>query len=359
MLATKEEKKVGATMLAVMKSERKAGAKIGEAPMPTIGPRDLLVKVKATSICGTDAHIYQWDAWANNRIQLKTPFVFGHEFCGEVIQIGDQIKDFALGDFVSGESHIPCLSCFQCQNNQMHICQNIKALGVDVNGCFAEYLSIPAVCAWKNPPDMAPEIATLQEPLGNAVYATLAEDVAGKSVAIFGCGPSGLFSVGVAAASGAGPIISVIKHDFRRKIAEAMGATQVLRTGEKNIPEEISKLTHGQGIDVVIEMTGKPQAIHDAFQIVKKGGRVTVYGLPNEPVPIDLAKDVIFKGIRIYGIYGREMYQTWYKMKNLLTSGKLDPRPVITHRFALTEFEQGMQAMIASDRRSGKIVLFP
>lgn len=346
-------------MLAVMKTERKAGATVGQAPIPTIGPTDVLVKVRASSICGTDAHIYNWDAWADNRIQAPMPFVFGHEFCGDIIEVGKQVQNLAIGDFISAESHIPCLHCFQCQNNQMHICQNIKAIGVDVNGGFAEYVSVPAVCAWKNPPDMPPEIASLQEPLGNAVYATLAEDVAGKSVAVFGCGPSGLFSVGVAAASGGGPVISIIKHDFRRKIAEAMGASYVYQTGKQNIPEEISKLTHGQGVDVVLEMTGKPQAIHDAFQIVKKGGRITIYGLPTAAVPIDLAKDVIFKGIRIYGIYGREMYQTWNKMRNLLSSGQLDPRPVITHRYALSEFEEGMKAMTAPDRRCGKVILLP
>jgi threonine 3-dehydrogenase len=343
-------------MLAVMKNEKMKGAAIGETQIPSIGHGDLLVKVKAASICGTDVHIYNWDGWAANRI--KPPMIFGHEFCGEVIETGDMVKGVKKGDYISAESHIPCGYCYQCQNNQMHICQNLKILGIDINGSFAEYVSLPEVCAWKNPADMPIEIASIQEPLGNAVYAVLAEEVAGKSVVVFGCGPSGLFSTGVAAASGAYPVISVIKHEFRREIAKKMGANVILKTGEDLIVEGILKATSGQGADVVLEMTGNPDAIHQAFQVVKKGGRVTLFGISSEPVSLDMANQIIFKGIRVYGINGRVMYQTWHKMRSLLQSGKLNPKPVITHQFSLSEFEKGMTAMTAKDRKCGKVVLF-
>jgi threonine 3-dehydrogenase len=344
-------------MLAVMKKEKKPGAVITQTDPPSLGPTDLLIKVKATSICGTDVHIYNWDGWASSRV--NPPLIFGHEFCGEVVETGSLVKDFSPGDFVSAESHIPCGHCYQCRNNQMHICQNLKILGVDTNGCFAQYAVIPEICAWKNPPDMSLEVASIQEPLGNAVYATLAEEITGKSIAVFGCGPSGLFSVGVAHASGAWPVISIIKHEFRRKIAEDMGATYIFQAGKEDIEMEIFKATQEQGVDVVLEMTGNPEAFQQAFRVVKKGGRITLFGIPSQPVSLDLAKEIIFKGVRVHGINGRKMYETWYRMRSLLKSGKLNPLPVITHRFPLSEFEKAMQTMVAKDRRCGKVVLFP
>lgn len=344
-------------MLAIMKKEGKAGASLVEAEIPSVGPSEVLIKVKATSLCGTDTHIYQWNPWAQSRI--TPPLIFGHEFCGQVVEVGKLVSSIKPDDFVSAESHIPCGHCFQCRNNQMHICRNLKILGVDSQGCFAQYAVIPEICAWKNPSGMSPEVASIQEPLGNAVYATLAEEVTGRSVAVFGCGPSGLFSIGVASASGAGPVFSVIKHEFRRKIAEGMGASTVLQTGQDNIVEEILKRTSGEGVDVVLEMTGSPQAIEQAFSVVKKGGRISAFGIPDSPIRLDLAQSVIFKGIRLLGINGRKMFETWYTMRNLLDSKKLDPTPVITHRFSLSEFEKGMQVMTAKDRRCGKVVLFP
>ena len=214
------------------------------------------------------------------------------------------------------------------------------------------------MCVWKNLADMPVEIASIQEPLGNAVYAVLAEEVTGKSVVVFGCGPSGLFSTGVAASSGAYPVISVIKHEFRRKIAEKMGADKILKTGEDQVVDEILNVTNHEGADVVLEMTGNPDAIQQAFRVVKKGGRVTLFGISSDPVSLDIANQIIFKGIRVYGINGRIMYQTWHKMRSLLQSGKLNPKPVITHQFSLSEFEKGMSAMTAKDRKCGKVVLF-
>jgi len=344
-------------MLAIVKSEKKPGAKLEERPNPKPGPNDVLIKIKAASICGTDAQIYEWNAWAEKRI--KPPIIFGHEFCGDVVEVGSMVQTVAVGDFVSAESHIPCGYCFQCRNDQMHICKNLKILGVDTNGGFAEYISLPSVCAWKNPTTIKPQIASIMEPLGNAVYTALADEITGLSVAVFGCGPSGLFTVGVCAASGAGPVISVIKHEFRRKIAQKMGAAKVLKVGENDIVAEIMKATGGEGVDVALEMSGSPDAIHQAFQVVKKGGRISFFGIPTKPVDVNFADEIIFKGLRIYGINGRLMYKTWYKMKNLLESGKLDPSPVITHEFSFKDFEKGMTAMIAPDRSCGKVILHP
>lgn len=344
-------------MLAVMKVDSAPGAKVENVPVPAIGAQDLLIKIRATSICGTDAHIYQWDDWAKSRI--KPPIIFGHEMTGEVMEMGKEVTGFSRGDFISAESHIPCGHCFQCRNGQRHICGRLKILGVDTNGSFAEYVILPAVCAWKVPDGLPPEQATILEPLGNAVYATLVDEVVGKSVAVFGCGAQGLFSVGVARAAGAGKIFSVIRHEYRGEIARKMGADAIYNSGKINAAEAILEATGGEGVDVALEMAGSQGAINDALKVVKKGGRLTAFGIPSGPVSIDYAKEIVFKGITIYGINGRRMFETWYQMAGLLQSGALDPTPVITHRFRLTEFEDAMKVMKSQDRQCGKIVLFP
>ena len=344
-------------MKALMKAKPGPGLELVTVDIPEPGPLDLLVKVKATSICGTDAHIYAWDAWSQSRI--KPPIVIGHEFAGEVVEVGKMVGGFAKGDFLSAESHIPCGYCYQCRNDQQHICGNLKILGVDTQGCFAEYVALPAVCAWKNDKSMKPEIASVQEPLGNAVYTTLVEPVSGLNVAVFGCGPAGLFSVGVANAAGAGKIFHIIKHEFRRAISKKMGANEIIRYDDPQLVEKIINATNGVGVDVVLEMTGNQQAITQGFRILRKGGRFSAFGLPaGQPVQLDL-NSLIFKGARIICINGREMYRTWYQMAGLLNSGRLDPSPVITHRLKLEEFQKGFEAMKSADRQSGKIVLIP
>ncbi|MBI5359796.1 MAG: L-threonine 3-dehydrogenase [Planctomycetes bacterium] len=345
-------------MKAIMKKEPGPGGTLVTVDIPKPGLTDLLVKVKATSICGTDAsHIYPWDAWAQSRI--KTPIIFGHEFCGEVVEVGSLCTGFKVGDYVSAESHIPCGTCWQCRNDMQHICGNLKILGVDTQGCFADYVALPQVCAWKNSKDMPHEIACILEPLGNAVYTALVEEIVGKSVVVFGCGPAGLFVTGVAKAASAGTVYTVIKHEFRRDIAKKMGADAVFNTTKDDIVGEIMKLTNGQGVDVILEMTGSQSAIDQGLQLVKKGGRFSAFGIPSDKVTIDLAKGVIFKGARILGINGRRMYNDWYKMAGLLDSGKLDPRPVITHKFPLAEFEKAFATMKSPDRKCGKIVMLP
>lgn len=343
------------TMKAIMKIKPSAGAVYSEAGIPPIGPADLLIKVKAASICGTDVHIFKWDTWAQNRV--KPPLIFGHEFTGEIIATGNQVTGFVPGDYISAESHIPCGRCLQCHTDRQHICANLKILGIDTNGGFAEYAVVPQICAWKNPPTMPLEIASIQEPLGNAVYATLVEEIAGRNVAVFGCGPSGLFSIGVARAGGAAKVIAIIKHEFRRAIAEAMGATVVLNSTRDPIVEQVLQETKGAGVDVVLEMTGNQDAISQSLAIVTKGGRISAFGIPRSAISVDWAREVVFKGVRLIGINGRKMYDSWHQMSNLLESGLLDPTPVITHKLQFSEFEEGMALMQSKDRRCGKVVL--
>lgn len=343
-------------MRALVKAEPGPGAKMVAVSIPAVGPRDVLVKVQAASVCGTDLHIYDWDPWAQSRIKL--PRRFGHEFAGEVVEVGGQVTSYAPGDLVSADSHIACGVCHQCTSGKSHICANLSILGVDVDGIFAEYAAIPASSLWRNDPSLPPDVACVQDALGNAVYAVLAEEVAGKSVAIFGCGPAGLFSVGVARASGAWPIFLVAKHEYRAAIGRQMGATETLLASE-DVVGSIKKATEGAGVEVVLEMTGSPSAIKQGFEVLSKGGRFTAFGIPSEPLTLDLANSVIFKGAKVLGINGRLMFQTWHQMAALLRSGALDPRPVITHRFPFEQYEEAFALMRSPERRCGKVVLLP
>ncbi len=345
------------TMRAVWKRKPAPGFEMGTAPIPTIGPREILIQVRATSVCGTDTHIHAWDYWASHR--LHPPIIVGHELCGTIVEVGRDVTGLAVDDFVSAESHIPCEMCPQCRTGQRHICANLKILGVDIQGSFAEYLALPAICAWKNPPDMKPEVASIMEPLGNAVYATLAEPVVGKRVVVLGGGPIGLWSIGIAKASGARQVIMTIKQEYSRKLALAMGADSVLHVDQVNAVEAIRDLTDGHGADVVLEMSGAAEAIRQGLEVVTKGGRFTAFGIPPGPIEIDLGRDVIFKGARIIGINGRLMFDTWVQMAGLLESGAFDPTPVITHTMPLEDVEKAVHMMTTPDRDCGKVVLLP
>jgi len=346
-------------MKAISKTKPGPGAELIEAPIPKPGPKELLVKIRATSICGTDVHIYKWDAWAASRI--KTPMIFGHEFCGDVLEVGSDVTGFKPGDYVSAESHIPCGTCVVCRNNQMHICHNLSILGVDTQGCFAEYAVIPEICAWKNAPDLPTELACIQEPLGNAVYTALAEPISGLSVLVIGDGPAGCNVVGVARAAGAGKIYHVGKYPFRLDLGRKMGADVSINITEPGVDvvQMIKDDTDGIGVDVVLDMVGNQKAVEWALACVRKGGRISAFGIPSGPVTIDYANGIVFKGARILGINGRLMYDTWFQMAGLLGSGKLDPTPVITHRIKLEEFQKGFEAMMSSDRRAGKVIMYP
>ncbi len=343
-------------MRAVVKTERKRGAEIVNVPVPKIKDDEILVKVKAAAICGTDLHIYLWNKWAEEKIH--PPQIIGHEFAGEVVEIGKEVKRIKVGDYISAETHISCGHCYQCLTGHPEVCENLQILGVTRDGAFAEYIAIPEKIAWKNPDNLPVEFAAIQEPLGNAVDTVLAEDVAGKTVAITGVGPIGLLAVGVARASGATKIIVSDLSDYHLNIAKKMGADVVVNAKETNFKEVVFSETNGLGVDVGLEMSGSNKALNDLLSVMTPGGRVSLLGLFGEDfVPVALNDNVIFKKLRIYGITGRRIFQTWVIVSRLLSSGRLDVSPVITHKFKLEEFEKGMKLM--EEKKSGKVILYP
>ena len=329
------------TMLAVVKPEAAPGAEIREVKIPAFGRTDVLVKVKVASICGTDLHIYNWDRWAQNRIH--PPLIPGHEFCGEVAAFGDEVTSVKEGDFVSAEMHVACGKCLQCRTGEAHICQNVKIIGVDANGAFAEYVVIPESNIWKLDPAIPQEYASILDPLGNAVHTVLAGEIAAKTVAITGCGPIGLFAIEV--------------NEHRRKIAREMKADYVLDPSKENASAIVMEKTGGLGVDVVLEMAGHPDSIRTAFDIVRRGGRISLLGLTSKPISLNFSEDIIFKGITVQGINGRRMYQTWYQMTALLKAGKLDLHPVITDRIPMKDFSQAMERLKTGE--ASKILVYP
>jgi threonine 3-dehydrogenase len=339
-------------MRALAKRKPGPGAELIEVPAPRPGPRELLVRVKAASICGTDLHIYNWDAWAAGR--LKPPLIFGHEFGGTVEEVGAEVRSFAPGDLVSAETHVVCGRCFLCRVGRAHVCEKTSILGVDRDGAFAEFVVIPEENALDNPRDMAPEIAAIQEPMGNAVHTVLAGEVAACTVAVLGCGPIGLLAIAVARACGASRVWAMEPSAYRRDLASRMGATEVVDPGATNPLEFILERTEGEGADVVLEMSGHPAAVTQGFKMARLGGRVALLGLPSRPLEIDLANDIVMRGLTVQGIAGRRMYATWYQTRELLASGQVDPKPVITHRFRLEEFEEAFE--LVRSGRCGKVV---
>jgi len=342
-------------MIAVRKLKPAPGMELTTSEIPKIGKKDVLIKVKACSICGSDVHIYNWEPPLSERI--KPPRTIGHELAGDVVEIGKDVNSVELGDYVSAESHIACEKCPQCRNGKMHICDNMRILGVDVDGGFAEYVSIPEKNAWKNPEDMPPEIATILEPMGNSVYTVESGDVAGKIVTVFGCGPTGLFAIGLARVAKAKKIIAVDCKGIRLDIAKKMGADLVLNKDEVDVVKEIMDATNGLGADVFLEMSGSPMAIEQGFKTLRAGGRVVALGLPSQSIKLDWSKDIVQKLVSIQGIFGREMFDTWHSMSRILASGKLDVTPIITHKFKLKEFNKAIE--IAKSGNAGKIVLLP
>ncbi|MCK4936210.1 MAG: L-threonine 3-dehydrogenase [Elusimicrobiales bacterium] len=345
-------------MKAIYKSRAAAGAIYGKVDIPVIKKDEILIRIDHTSICGSDMPIYNWTGWAPERI--KTPMVFGHELAGEVVEIGQLARGFNKGDFVSVESHIFCGLCYQCRNDQRHVCSNCKIIGLDTPGGFSEYAAIPARCAWKHTDNSIKDIASIMEPFGNAVYATLIEDVVAKTVLVSGCGPQGLFSIPIAKASGAKTVIALDTAPYRRKLAEKMGADYVFNPADKNIESKIRKLLKNRdGVDVVVEMSGNPLAIDFGLHMLGFGGRFTAFGLPSSKIKINYSEDIVFKGLRVYGIVGREIFKSWYKMESLLKSKAVDPRPVITHKFSFKDYKKAFKVMNSKDKKCGKVILVP
>ncbi len=344
-------------MRAIAKVSPAPGLSLTTRPTPSPGPHEVVIQVKATSICGTDAHIYNWDAWSQSRLTL--PRTIGHEVCGEVVEVGPAVTLVRRGEFVAAESHLTCGECFQCRTGLAHVCKNYRILGVDLDGSYADYVVLPENVLWKTDPSVLPHIACLQEPLGNAVDAALAEDLTGHTVLITGCGPTGLFAAAVARTAGAATIIASDVSEYRLRLATHVGADHVINA-QTHSPEafaaRLQDLTRGEGVDASLEMSGHPAAVHQAFRAVKNGGRVTLFGISSAPVTVDLANEVIFKGLRVYGITGRKLFSTWYRIAGLFKAG-LDIRPVVTHTLPLAEFDQGFA--LVNSGLCGKVVLLP
>lgn len=340
-------------MKAIVKTEAGPGATLTDVPEPQITRSDQIkVRVLATSICGTDYHIYSWDRWSAGRV--KPPRIMGHEFAGEIVEVGADVTHLRVGDYVSGESHWVCNHCKQCLMNERHVCANTKILGVDVDGCFAPYVVVPQGSAWKNDRAIPPYLACIQDPLGNAVHATLAGEVIGRSVAVLGCGPIGIFAVAVAKAAGAATVYATDTKDYRLDLATQLGADGVVNVTRTDFESFVMERTNGLGIDVALEMSGAPSAIRQAMRICRRGGRVSLMGIPAQTVELDMAEEMIFKGLTVQCIVGRRLYETWDTMRALLASGRLDVRPAITHQLPFEEFEHGMALM--RDGLCGKVV---
>ncbi len=344
-------------MHALVKTAAGPGLTLTEWADPTPGPHDAVVKVAATSLCGTDAHIYRWDDWAQQRIH--PPRVIGHELCGHVVEVGREVSLVKVGDYVAAESHLTCGACFQCRTGLAHVCKNYKILGIDRDGSYAQYVALPEGVLWKTDPNIPPELACLQEPVGNAVDAALAEDLTGHTVLITGCGPTGLFAAAVARTAGAATIIASDVSDYRLGLAKQVGVDHVLNAkteSSERLAAALLDITAGEGVDAALEMSGNPEALHQAFRAVKNGGRVTLFGIPTGPVSFDLPNEMIFKGIRVYGITGRRLFSTWYRLAGLFKAG-LNIRPVITHSFPLKEYATGFE--LIQSGQCGKVVLIP
>ncbi len=346
---------MGQTMRAMVKARPAAGnMEFQDVPKPALDAHDVLIKVKVTSICGTDVHIYDWDAWSQARI--KTPLIQGHEFAGEIVEVGSHVSAVKVGDYVSAEGHIACNRCLQCRIGQGHICQNVKIIGIDQAGSFAEYIRIPEHQVWKNDPALPLEIASIQDPLGNAVHTCFNADIPGNTVAIFGLGPIGLMCVSLAKTLGAARIFAIgRKNEFRMNLAKELGAHHVLKEGEE-LDARIKAETGGVGVDEVLEMSGSATALHHGLKVLRPGGGLHLLGIFPKPVEVDLSKDVIFKGITVHGINGRRMWDTWYRMAGLLRSGVLNLKPIFTHKLKFSEFPKAMEAMHSGE--SGKVVMF-
>ncbi len=344
-----------ATMKALRKNQAGKGLSLETVPVPPIGPTDVLVRVKATSICGTDLHIYGWDRWSQGRI--KPPVTLGHEFCGFVERAGEEVTAVKPGDFVSAEMHVNCGHCHQCRLGQAHICQNLKIIGIDIDGAFAEFVKIPATNIWKLDPAIPEHYGAILDPLGNAVHTALAGPIAGQTVLVTGCGPIGLMSIAVAKACGSSTVFATETNEHRRGMAKEMGADFVLNPSTQDAVKKILDATGGTGVDVLLEMSGNPTAIQQGFKALRAGGRASLLGIPTENVPLDLVQDVIFKGATVQGIYGRRMYDTWVHMTALLKAGRVNLQPLFGERVELENFETAFARLQSG--LAGKILMYP
>jgi threonine 3-dehydrogenase len=342
-------------MKALRKMQAARGLSLETAAAPSIGPTDVLVRVKAASICGTDLHIYGWDRWSQGRI--KPPVTLGHEFCGAVEKVGSEVEALKAGDFVSAEMHVNCGHCHQCRVGEAHICPNVKIIGIDQDGAFAELVKIPASHIIKLDPAIPEHYGAILDPLGNAIHTVLAGPIAGRTALVTGCGPIGLMSIVVAKACGSSTVFATETNEHRRGMAKQMGADVVLNPAAEDAVARILSETNKTGVDVLLEMSGNPTAIQQGFKALRAGGRASLLGIPTENVPLDLVNDVIFKGATVQGIYGRRMYETWVQMTALLKAGRLNLEPLFGERLKLEHFEDAFRKLQGG--LAGKILLYP
>ena len=338
-------------MKALVKKAAEVGLWMQDVPMPTIGDNDLLIKVKKTAICGTDVHIYKWDEWSQRTI--KTPMTIGHEFVGEIVEMGRAVRNYQVGERVSAEGHIVCGVCRTCRAGKPHLCPNTRGIGVNRDGCFAEYVAVPASNAWHVDDSISDELAAIFDPYGNATHTALSFDMVGEDVLITGAGPIGCMAAAIARHVGARNVVVTDMNDYRLDLAKQLGATRTVNVSQEKLRDVMPELHMVSGFDVGMEMSGSPQAFSQMLETMHNGGRIALLGILPNGAGIDWGK-VIFKGLFLKGIYGREMYETWYKMQVMLMSG-LNIAPVITHRFKFDDFQQGFDAMLSG--QSGKVIL--
>lgn len=349
-------------MQAIVKPRKAAGGELRTVPDPTPGEHEVLVRVLASSVCGTDVHIWEWNDWAKSRIR-RVPLVLGHELSGEVIRVGRGVKSLTTGDHVSAETHIVDGTCYQCRTGKMHICENVEVLGVDHDGVFAEYAVLPELNAWKNDPGLEPAIASVQEPLGNAVHALLPEsspeEIAGKHVLVTGCGPIGLLAIAVAKDLGAQTVVATEVNPLRAELARKMGADAVLDPSREDgsIVAQVRDAMLGHGADVAVEMSGHPASLKLAFDALTPGGRVSLLGLFDRPATIDVDNAIVFKAARVHGIFGRRMFDTWFQVKGLLArpAFREKVRAIITHRVPIPEVARAME--LIGSKQAAKVSL--
>ncbi len=338
-------------MRALVKARAEPGIWMQDVPVPEIGPNDVLIKVRKASICGTDIHIWNWDAWSQKTI--KVPMVIGHEFMGEIARLGAEVTGFQVGDRVSGEGHITCGHCRNCRAGKRHLCRNTLGLGVNRPGCFAEYVALPAFNVFRVSKEIPDEIASFFDPLGNAVHTALSFDLVGEDVLITGAGPIGVMAAAISRHVGARHVVVTDVNPFRLELARKLGATRAVDVRTQTLGDVMRNLGMTEGFDVGMEMSGNAQAFRDLLGVMNHGGRVAILGIPPSEVSIDW-NQVIFKGLVLKGVYGREMFETWYKMVAMLQSA-LDVAPVLTHRFPAAQYAEAFEAMRSG--QSGKVVL--
>jgi threonine 3-dehydrogenase len=336
---------------ALAKLKAEPGIWMTDVPEPVCGHNDLRIRIRKTAICGTDTHIFNWDAWS--RATIRVPMVIGHEYVGEVVEVGQEVGGFKVGDRVTGEGHITCGYCRNCRAGRRHLCRNTVGVGVNRQGCFAEYLVIPAFNAYRLPDAVSDDLASIFDPFGNAVHTALSFDLVAEDVLITGAGPIGIMAVAVARHCGARHVVITDVNEYRLALARRMGATLAINVNERSLESVMEELGMTEGFDVGLEMSGVPSAFRAMLETMNHGGRVAVLGIPPGEMSLDWSR-IIFKGLTIKGIYGREMFETWYRMSGLIQSG-LDLDPVITHRLPLSRFQEGFETMASG--QSGKIIL--